>query len=90
MYMNNTIRKAGRTYSVNREDFKVRLTVFPDPLCKGPREETSLNIGTETNFSLFQGGLKFIMVKNSFVIIYSHQWGLWALYGQFAVSLHSR
>lgn len=61
--MNNAIRKAGRTYSVNREDFKVWLTVFPDPRCKGPREETSLNIGAETNFSLFQGGIKFSMVK---------------------------
>lgn len=89
MYMNNAIIKAGRTYSVNREDFKVWLSVFPDPRCKGPREETSLNKGTETNFSLFQGGIKFIMV-NSFVIMYSHQWGLWALYGQFAVPLPSR
>lgn len=29
----------------------------------GPREETSLIILTETNFSLFQDGIKFIMVK---------------------------
>lgn len=61
--MSNGMRKVWRTHGVGCEGSKVWLTISQHPPCKGPRAGIKLNVGTETNFSLFQGWIKFIIAK---------------------------
>lgn len=63
MYMSDALRKAWVTHGVGCECSNVWLTGFQHPLCKGPREKVSLNVGAETNFLLFQGWIKSIIAK---------------------------